>query len=114
MTKAGEREVEKVEHVNGGAGFIMKEALITGEELGQHCKMFSKVTLCPGCELGHHEHHGETETDYILSGKGIYDDNGREIPAEPGDVFFCKDGDGHGIKNEGTEDLTFVALILKK
>ena len=46
--------------------------------------------------------------------KGIYDDNGREIPAEPGDVFFCKDGDGHGIKNEGTEDLTFVALILKK
>lgn len=92
----------------------MKEALITGEELGQHCKMFSKVTLCPGCELGHHEHHGETETYYILSGKGIYDDNGREIPAEPGDVFFCKDGDGHGIKNEGTEDLTFVALILKK
>ena len=41
MTKAGERTVEKVEHVNGGAGFIMKEALITGEELGQHCKMFS-------------------------------------------------------------------------
>ena len=32
----------------------------------------------------------------------------------PAMCFFCKDGDGHGIKNEGTEDLTFVALILKK
>ena len=45
MTKAGEREVVTVEHVNGGAGFIMKEALITSEQLGEHCKMFSRVTL---------------------------------------------------------------------
>ena len=44
----------------------------------------------------------------------MYEDNGKAIPAEAGDVFFCKDGDGHGIKNTGTEDLTFVALILKK
>ena len=114
MTKAGERTVEKVEHVNGGAGFIMKEALITGEELGEHCKMFSRVTIKPGCELGHHEHHGETETYYVLSGSGMYDDNGKAVPIEAGDVTYCKDGDGHGVKNTGTEDLVFVALILKK
>lgn len=47
MTKASERETVKAEHVNGGAGFIMKEALITGEELGEHCKMFSRVTIKP-------------------------------------------------------------------
>ena len=71
MTKASERETVKAEHVNGGAGFIMKEALITGEELGEHCKMFSRVTIKPGCELGHHEHHGETETYYVISGSGM-------------------------------------------
>ena len=114
MTKASERETVKVEHVNGGAGFIMKEALITGEELGEHCKMFSRVTIKPGCELGHHEHHGETETYYVLSGSGMYDDNGKAVPIEAGDVTFCKDGDGHWVKNTGTEDLVFVALILKK
>ena len=114
MTKASERETVKVEHVNGGAGFIMKEALITGEELGEHCKMFSRVTIKPGCELGHHEHHGETETYYVLSGSGMYDDNGKAVPIEAGDVTFCKDGDDHGVKNTGTEDLVFVALILKK
>ena len=114
MTKAGEREAVKVEHVHGGAGYILKEGLIHAEQLGEHCKMFSKVTLPAGCELGHHEHHGETETYYILSGKGIYEDNGTEIPAEAGDVFFCKDGDGHGIKNTGDEEVVFVALILKK
>ena len=26
MTRAGEREVVKAEHVNGGAGYILKEA----------------------------------------------------------------------------------------
>ena len=62
MTKAGEREVVKVERVNGGAGFIMKEGLISQEELGEHCKMFSKVTVPANCELGHHEHHGETRS----------------------------------------------------
>ena len=84
------------------------------EELGEHCKMFSKVTLPPHCELGYHEHHGETETYYILTGTGMYDDNGKAVSAEAGDVFFCKDGDGHGLKNTGEEDLSFVALILKK
>ena len=114
MTKAGEREVVKAELTDGGTGFIMKEALLSEEELGDHCRMFSKVTLPPNCELGHHEHHGETETYYILSGTGMYDDNGKALQAEAGDVFLCKDGDGHGMKNTGTEDLTFIALILKK
>ena len=54
MTKAGEREVVKVERVNGGAGFIMKEGLLSQEELGEHCKMFSRVTVPANCELGHH------------------------------------------------------------
>lgn len=114
MTKASERETVTVEHVNGGAGFIMKEALIKGEELGEHCKMFSRVTIKPGCELGYHEHHGETETYYVISGSGMYDDNGKAVPLEAGDVTFCKDGDGHGVKNTGAEDLVFVALILSK
>ena len=50
----------------------------------------------------------------MLSGTGIYDDNGTEVTIEAGDVTFCKDGDGHGVRNAGDEDLVFAALILKK
>lgn len=114
MTKAGQREIVKAENVNGGAGYILKEALLTGADLGEHCKMFSQVTIPAGCELGYHEHHGESETYYILSGKGTYNDNGTELPAETGDVFLCRDGDGHGLKNTGNDDIKFVALILKQ
>lgn len=114
MTRSGEREVQRIEHANGGAGHLLKELLITGEEQGDACKMFARVTLERECELGYHEHHGDEETYYILQGTGIYSDNGKEIEVTAGDVLFCKEGDGHGLKNTGEEDLTFVALILRK
>ena len=99
MTREGERELVKVEHVNGGDGYIVREAMVTSD---------------PGCEVGYHYHHGETESYFILTGHGTYDDNGEKQPANPGDLFLCKDGDAHGIKNTGDEELTFMALILKK
>ncbi|MGN1266651.1 MAG: cupin domain-containing protein [Dorea sp.] len=114
MTKAGERYVEKAENVYGAPGYILKEALISEEERGAHCRMLHNVTVPAGGGLGYHEHHGETETYYILSGKGIYNDNGTDIAVEAGDVTFCKAGNGHGILNAGEEDLVFVAVVLKE
>lgn len=113
MTKIGERETGKIENAYGAPGFILREELINGEELGAHCRMFRVVTIPAGNGLGYHEHHGETETYYILSGKGVYNDNGTDIPVEAGDVTFCKDGCGHGMMNNGEEALVFIALVLK-
>ena len=31
MTREGERELVKVEHVNGGDGYIVREAMVTSE-----------------------------------------------------------------------------------
>lgn len=112
MTKAENREIIKTEHAYGGEGYILKQPIIAGEELGEHCKMFSEVTLKPGCEIGYHEHHGDTETYFLTKGAGIYKDNDKEYPVEAGDVTFCKNGEGHGLKNTGDEDLVFTALIL--
>ena len=113
MTKKGERPIENKERPYGGAGFVSIEKLLTPEQLGERSRLFGQVVLKPHCEVGHHEHHDEWEVYYILSGTGMYDDNGKALPVEPGDVFYCQDGDGHGIKNTGDEDLVFVALIIK-
>lgn len=114
MTKQGERETIRVEHACGGEGHLMKEFLINGEQLGEHCGLFSKITIEKGCTLGYHEHHQEMETYYILSGKGLYQENGNKYEVQAGDVVFCEDGDGHGVANVGDVDLEFIALILKK
>jgi mannose-6-phosphate isomerase-like protein (cupin superfamily) len=114
MINNKKREIIRQDNVNGGNGYILKEGLLAPEYLGEHCKLFSKITLKPGCEIGYHEHHNETETYYFLSGKGMYQDNKDEIPVKAGDVTFCEDGNGHVVKNTGTEDIELIALILKK
>ena len=113
MTKKSERQSIKAENVAGGAGYILKEELIKGEQLGAYCKMFNEVTLKPGCEIGYHEHHGESETYYILQGQGEYNDNGTYRPVKSGDITFTPDNHGHGLANTGNTDLVFMALIIK-
>ncbi len=114
MTRKGEREILKKEKMAGGDGHVLIEHLLNEEQRGRASGMFSEVTLEPGCTLGFHDHHGESETYYILTGEGIYQDNDIEYPVKPGDVTFCDDGNAHGLKNTGSDDLKFIALILKK
>lgn len=89
MTREGERELVKVEHVNGGDGYIVREAMVTSEEVGEACKMYAKIHLDPGCEVGYHYHHGETESYFILTGHGTYDDNGEKQPGQILAICSC-------------------------
>ena len=85
---------------------------IVGKDLLKAGRLFSTITLPPKSAFGFHEHNGEFEVFYVVSGNGIYNDNGKEFPVEPGDVTYCPSGTGHFIKNDGNEDLVLVALIL--
>jgi quercetin dioxygenase-like cupin family protein len=99
----------------GGKGTVTIVHLLTEKELDGKCGMFSKVIIPPGCSLGVHEHHGNTETYHILSGTALYNDNGREVTLHAGATTFCPDGEKHGIENASkTEDLVFMALIINK
>jgi Cupin domain. len=113
ISRKGREQIRK-DHICGGNGYILREDLLSPECLGDHCKVFSIISLKPGCEVGYHEHHGDGEAYYLLSGAGVYLDNKNPIPVEYGDVTFCEDGNGHGIKNTGNEDLKFIASILQK
>ena len=104
-TTAKDRVTKTAEHVNGGAGFIMKEELITPEQRGEHCGLLNRITLKPNCEA---------EMYYILEGTGMYEEDGEAVAVEAGDVTYCEDGHGHGLKNNGKEELVMVAVILKK
>lgn len=82
------------------------------EASNPNIKLFSMIQLKPGEEVEYHMHMGESETYFILSGKGIYNDNGKKIDAVPGMVTLTPSGEGHALKNTGDEDLVFIALIL--
>ena len=90
-----------------GVGEITVRSLLNGpEEMSQKGRVFGHTTVYPGSEIGYHIHTGDSETYYILSGKGLYNDNGA------GDVTYCAPGEGHGLKCLGNEPVEMIALIL--
>ena len=102
------------ENMRGGNGSVRIEALLTAEELYNKGRIFSRVIVKPGCSIGYHMHENEMESYVIISGSGVYDDNGNEITVNAGDVTLTTSGQGHGIVNNGDADLIMIALILHK
>ena len=58
---------ERVENMAGGQGHALIKRLLDEKQLNGKCRLYAEVTLEPGCSLGYHEHHNESETYYILS-----------------------------------------------
>lgn len=105
-------KVERVENMCGGKGHVIIKHILGEKELNGKCGLYAKVVIEPGCTLGYHEHHGESETYYILSGECEYDDNGTKRTVKAGDVTHTPDGCGHALANTGNTDLVFMALII--
>lgn len=103
---------ERIENMCGGKGHVLISHLLDQNQLNGKCGLYARVTLEPGCSLGYHEHHGESETYYILSGRGIYSDNGKLRLVQAGDVTFTPDKEGHALTNTEEENLEFMALII--
>lgn len=97
-----------------GIGAVKIEKILD-EELADKCGLYAKVTIPAGSVLGYHEHHGNGESYFILSGEAVYDDNGVKRMIKAGDSTWTPDGSGHGVDNsQGAEDLVFMALIVNK
>ena len=98
-----------------GTGEITVRSLLNGpEELYQKGRVFAHTTVHPGSGIGYHVHQNESETYYILGGKGIFNDNGKQVLVSAGDVTFTGTGEGHSIEVLGDEPIEMIALILYK
>lgn len=104
-------EFEERTNPAGGTGTITLEHFYPNKQFGGEGATFAKVTIPPGAGIGYHQHVGNGEIYHFLEGRGIYNDNGTEIPVSPGMTTYCPDGEYHGVKNDGDVDLVFVAQI---
>ena len=97
-----------------GVGEVLIEKILD-EELADKCGLYARVTIPAGSVLGYHEHHGNGESYFVLSGEAIYDDNGVKRTIKAGDSTWTPDGSGHGVDNtQGKEPIVFMALIVNK
>ena len=99
--------------IRGGKGEAeMHKILNSEEELYGKGRMFNHMVLAPGNSIGEHQHVGDNEIFYILSGVADYNDNGTKVKLYPGDTAICNNGETHAMENNGSEPVEFIALIL--
>ena len=95
-------------------GFKGGKGSIALKMLNKKDVTFISARLAPGSSVGMHKHLTDSETIYILSGKGktICDSETEVLSA--GSVTFCPVGCSHCLINEGDDDLEFFAVIPKQ
>ena len=98
--------------MRGGKGDVIIDQILQPEQMFGKARVFGHFTIKPGCSIGYHTHENEMEAYYFLTGEGTYDDNGDVRTVKAGEVTWTGNGNGHSIENTGTEDLTFIALIV--
>lgn len=104
--------VKVEEHLRGGDGTCVMHHVLEPEEFHGHGRVFAKIVIKPHSGIGWHQHVGETEPYYILSGHGIFVDNDKkEIPVGPEDVCLIECGQSHAFINNTDEDVVMMALV---
>lgn len=84
--------------------------LVPEEILEESGRCFTVVTVLPGAQIPKHQHVGEFELFYVVSGSGIYWDNEQACRVRAGDCMFCKENEFHALENDGQEDVVLVAF----
>ena len=98
IRRGNECQIEYREHMRDGDGTVQLTNFITGPaELCGKGRLFSRLTLNPGCGIGYHVHEGDSELFFILKGTAEYSDNGTICQVSAGDVTICPPGQGHSI-----------------
>jgi mannose-6-phosphate isomerase-like protein (cupin superfamily) len=96
----------------GSGGGYCLHALSPQERIPQsRFQQASRIELDPGSVVGEHVHRNNEELYWIVSGMGVFTDDGIEAPAKPGDLLLTLRGHRHGLRNIGSEPLVFLAVI---
>ena len=98
--------------VQNGKGIVHIKDLTDKAGLYGHGRMCSHIVVDPGCSIGYHDHHHETEFYYIIKGEGLFSDNGEESIVHAGDICATGYGEGHSLENQSDEPLELIALIV--
>lgn len=104
--------IRKVSNAMGGEGDVYFHDWLLPEEAYDHGRVFSKLVIPPGCSIAPHQHQEEFEAFYVLDGTATVTDGTEVTQLHEGDMNLCKDGDIHGVKNNGSSDLVLMALIM--
>ena len=112
VIKSKDCTVENRENMRGGDGTVKITHFVGKDELYGKGRLFSRITLEPGCSIGEHIHEGDSEIFVVERGCPVYNDGGTLVQAHPCDVLVCPAETAHSIANKTDETVDIIALIV--
>lgn len=112
IRKLNEMEQEVRHEMRGGKGDVTFLHAFKSNEITAPCRVCATLILEPGCSIGTHQHDGEDEVYYILSGTGKLSDGNQETIVTTGDAVLTGNGESHSIENIGNDTLKIFAVVV--
>ena len=98
-------EEQRITGFKGGNGDVLTRNFVDAKNK----IMISR--LQPGANSGYHKHENNSETVYILSGRGHFDYDGGREEVQAGSVHYCPMGHAHAMYNDGDDELVYFAIV---
>jgi mannose-6-phosphate isomerase-like protein (cupin superfamily) len=105
------------EKAGGGTGVLYGRYAFTRDmpPMENPVREIGWLTLKPGDSVGFHKHEVNEDVYVIVTGTGVFTDNdGKEYEVKPGDITIAREGQSHGLRNTGKEDLVIISVIAGK
>ena len=97
----------------GGTGTLDIAKLFTLEDTEGCAPVCDVFTFAPGDSIGVHQHVGEGELYYILSGCALVTDETDTVLLHAGDAHYCVSGGRHGISNPGDGPMQMLGVVFR-
>ena len=96
----------------GGSGTIKVHQFLDRDDM-QGCGLGCTRLVFPvGASIGVHQHADSVEQYYVISGKGIFYDNGIDKEITAGQIGVMNPNCYHGIANTGDCEMVVIAVHL--
>jgi mannose-6-phosphate isomerase-like protein (cupin superfamily) len=105
--------LEVRENMRGGPGSVTINHFFKSDQIKAKCRLCAKMVVPPGAGIGLHKHDQEDEVYILTKGQGMLNEGGDDIPVRSGDAILTGNGAEHSIRNEGSEDLEIIAVIMQ-
>lgn len=103
----------KEECIHEGRGLCLHKKIISKEEVQTPLRFLNYTIIPEGASFGLHTHGMDNEFYVLLSGQGVYTQDGQSQPVGPGDIMVNAPHSTHGIENTGTEAMRLLVFEVR-
>ena len=103
-------EPVRIQGVHGGHGELLWKCFVRLHMTHSPIAGFEYVSVPAGTAIGHHRHSRTEEIYFVLSGRGLMDQDGDRFEVGPGDLIMTRRDVTHGMDVLGDEPVEILVI----